>query len=432
MPEAVVEVQDLSKRYRIGEQQEAYGTLRDAIASFVKSPLRHFGNGMRSSAAREIWALRHVCMEVRENEVLGIIGPNGAGKSTLLKILSRVTPPTEGVADIRGQVGSLLEVGMGFHPELTGRENIYLNGAILGMKKAEIQRRFDEIVDFAEIAEFLDTPVKRYSSGMYMRLAFSIAAHLEPEILIVDEVLAVGDATFQRKCLGKMGDEAKLGRTVLFVSHNMVALEGLCQRVVWLDKGHLVAEGSPLTIISRYLQSSMQGVTHQHWPDMGTAPGNDKVRLHRVSVRPKNGESSDPLNMRTPIVLEFEYWNLEPGGCLEMSFLLTNDHGNIVFESSPTDEVGWHRHPFPAALFRSECCIPGDLLLPGKYRVELNIVRDSAHIVYRHEDALVFEVQDSAELRGAWFGEYVGSVRPLLDWSTELIEITSLDALPPD
>ena len=249
---------------------------------------------MRSSTPddTDLWALRDVSFEVKRGEVVGIIGRNGAGKSTLLKILSRITEPTAGSAKIHGRVGSLLEVGTGFHPELTGRENIYLNGAILGMRRAEIERKFDEIVAFAEIERFLDTPVKRYSSGMYVRLAFAVAAHLEPEILLVDEVLAVGDAQFQKKCLGKMGDVAKEGRTVLFVSHNMVAVQTLCQRAFWLDSGQLKAQGEVGTIVTTYLRAGLaeDDVTERVWPDIATAPGNETVRLHRISVRPEDGK----------------------------------------------------------------------------------------------------------------------------------------------
>jgi lipopolysaccharide transport system ATP-binding protein len=259
--DVAIRVEHLSKQYRIGKKQERYYTLRDTIADAFTAPLRWVRsrrNGGSPNGGEEdtIWALKDVSFEVKHGEVVGIIGRNGAGKSTLLKILSRITEPTEGRVEIHGRVASLLEVGTGFHPELTGRENIYLNGAILGMSKAEIDRKFDEIVEFAEIEKFIDTPVKRYSSGMYVRLAFAVAAHLEPEILLVDEVLAVGDAAFQKKCLGKMGDVAKAGRTVLFVSHNMAAVEGLCERAVLLDQGRVELSGDPATVIAAYLSRS--------------------------------------------------------------------------------------------------------------------------------------------------------------------------------
>ncbi|RME47458.1 MAG: ABC transporter ATP-binding protein, partial [Chloroflexi bacterium] len=251
MSDIAIRVEHLSKRYRIGQLHRPHDTLRDSIADFglrIADWLSRRANPkskiQNSKSDDTIWALRDVSFEVKRGEVVGIIGRNGAGKSTLLKILSRITEPTSGRAEIHGRVGSLLEVGTGFHPELTGRENIYLNGAILGMRKREIDRKFDEIVAFAEIEKFIDTPVKRYSSGMYVRLAFAVAAHLEPEILLVDEVLAVGDAAFQKKCLGKMGDVAKEGRTVLFVSHNMAAITSLCQRAIWLEEGKIKEDGS--------------------------------------------------------------------------------------------------------------------------------------------------------------------------------------------
>ena len=422
MSAVAIHVENLGKRYRIGDRREGYSTLRDAIASAAQTPLWILRDRNRKNSSRQFWALKDVSFEVKQGEVVGIIGRNGAGKSTLLKILTRVTYPTAGRAEIRGRIGSLLEVGTGFHPELTGRENIYLNGAILGMRKTEIQQKFDEIVEFAEIEKFLDTPVKRYSSGMYMRLAFAIAAHLEPEILIVDEVLAVGDAAFQKKCLGKMGKVAKEGRTVLFVSHNMVAIESLCNRVIWLDQGQLMAEGHPASVVSTYLQSSASILTQQIWGTPATAPGNDKIRLRRVCARPEGGEPSDPITMRTPAVLEFDFWNLVQGAHLDINFQLITAQGIVVFASNPTDQSGWHGKSYPTGLFRSKCYIPGDLLKSGCYCVLLTVTRDDYYILYQKEDVLVFEVQDSAELRRGWYGEMVGIVRPLLKWTTEQID----------
>jgi len=421
MRDIVIQVENLGKRYRIGGHNDAYGTLRDALASAVQTPVRILRKDGRNSS-QEIWALQDVSFEVSRGEVLGIIGRNGAGKSTLLKVLSRVTHPTTGRAKIHGRVGSLLEVGTGFHPELTGRENIYLNGAILGMKKNEIQRKFDEIVEFAELQKFLDTPVKRYSSGMYMRLAFSVAAHLEPEILVVDEVLAVGDAAFQKKCLGQMGKEAKKGRTVLFVSHNMVALQSLCNRVIWLHKGQVMDEGQPAPVISKYLRAFVSGLTEQAWNDPATAPGNDKVRIYHVCVRPEGGKPSDPITMRTQIIMEFEFWNFMQDAYLEPNFQLITEQGIVAFASSPTDKDGWHRRPSPIGLFRCKCYIPGDLLIAGQYRVILSIIKDSHYVIYQQEDILAFDVQDAPDLREAWYGEMVGVVRPLLKWTTELVE----------
>ncbi len=287
MSASVIRVENLGKLYRIGSPRRRQDTLRDSIADFLRSPLRYLRSvGPPGAKAQpdQIWALKDVCFEVKRGEVVGIIGRNGAGKTTLLKILSRITEPTEGYAEIRGRVGSLLEVGTGFHPELTGRENIYLNGAIIGMKKAEIDRKFDEIVAFAEIEKFLDTPVKRYSSGMYVRLAFAVAAHLEPEILLVDEVLAVGDAAFQKKCLGKMGDVAKEGRTVLFVSHNMAAVQNLCRRSLLLNDGQVVLDGSTDRVVMKYL-SWIQSRTSAPLSNRKDREGNGALRFKRIYAR---------------------------------------------------------------------------------------------------------------------------------------------------
>ena len=291
---AAIATHALSKRYRLGELQASYGTLRDSIVGLV-------GKVGRRHRHEEIWALRDVSFEVQEGEVLGLIGANGAGKSTLLKVLTRITAPTSGRAEIRGRVGSLLEVGTGFHSELTGRENIYLNGAVLGMKRREIARKFDEIVEFSGISTFLDTPVKRYSSGMYVRLAFSVAAHLEPEILLVDEVLAVGDAEFQRRCLGRMEDLGDSGRTVILVSHNMQTITQLCDRVVLLEGGSVVADGPSSETVAAYLQSVHGTGSSALWPDLAEAPGDDLVRLRSLRVVDESGETTSAVDVRRPV-----------------------------------------------------------------------------------------------------------------------------------
>ena len=290
MTDIAIRVENLSKQYRIGGPQARYKTIRESLTEAVQSPFRRLSSvvrGQSSAVSNEtIWALKDVSFEVKRGEVVGIIGRNGAGKTTLLKILSRITEPTEGHAEIHGRVGSLLEVGTGFHPELTGRENIYLNGAILGMKRAEIERKFDEMVAFAEIEKFMDTPVKHYSSGMYVRLAFAVAAHLEPEILLVDEVLAVGDAAFQKKCLGKMRDVAKEGRTVLFVSHNMGAIVSLCNRCLLIEGGSVIQDGNPSAVTTLY-QSSLYSAVHDT-SDLSTVEryGTGKARFTSVKVTP--------------------------------------------------------------------------------------------------------------------------------------------------
>ena len=420
-----IQAKGLSKLYRIGEV-EKYPTIREALVRAASIPLRAIkswsATGDNGNCAPTMWALRDLDFEVKQGEVVGIIGRNGAGKSTLLKVLSGITEPTEGYADIYGRVGSLLEVGTGFHMELTGRENIFMNGALLGMRRQEIKAKFDEIVAFAETEKFLDTPVKRYSSGMYMRLAFAVAAHLEPEILIVDEVLAVGDAAFQKKCLGKMGAVAKEGRTVLFVSHNMAAVESLCGLVIWLDEGRVVEEGSASHVVSRYLQTAYSNLTKQEWPEPRTAPGNEKVRLRRASVRPVQGCSEEPITVRTAFQIEFEYWNLQPGAYLNLSLHVYNEQGIMVFNAVPVEETTWSGRAFPAGLFRDACTIPANLVNDGRYRVELLIVQDDANVIYQQEDILVFDVQDVVEGRGAWYGKWSGAVRPVFAWQTELVE----------
>jgi lipopolysaccharide transport system ATP-binding protein len=304
MSEIAIRAENLSKRYDIAMAKNRNDTMKDQFAKSLKAVFSRTGRTRLSE--KDFWALKDVSFDVKQGEVVGIIGQNGAGKSTLLKVISQITMPTNGRAEIYGRVGSLLEVGTGFHPELTGRENIYLNGAIIGMKKEEIRRRFDAIVDFAEIGKFLDTPVKRYSSGMYVRLGFSVAAHLEPEILLVDEVLAVGDAAFQKKCLDKIGDIAKEGRTVLFISHNMVAVNSLCKRAIWLKGGEIVEDGPSAEIVTRYLGKSLKGVdlSEEVWDDVEKAPGDNIVRLHRVCVRHQDGSQTTPLTMQTPFHVE--------------------------------------------------------------------------------------------------------------------------------
>ena len=324
--------------------------MRAALAPLGKIRSWLSGKGNRNHSDW-IWALRDIDFTVHEGEVVGIIGRNGTGKSTLLKILSGITAPTAGYADIYGRIGSLLEVGTGFHMELTGRENIFMNGALLGMHRHEIKQKFDEIVAFSEVEAFLDTPVKRYSSGMYMRLAFAVAAHLEPEILAIDEVLAVGDADFQKKCLGKMGKIAKEGRTVLFVSHNMIAIRSLCQRSIWLEEGKVKEVGDSSHIVSNYLHSSALSKTVQSWDNVETAPGNDIVRLRRVCVQGENQSQPDLITMKTPFKIEVEFWNMSPGANLHINLHLTTEERIIAFSSSSSDEAGWWTDALPRDFF---------------------------------------------------------------------------------
>ena len=420
-----VSVHGLSKLYEIGERRQGYKTLRESLSSFFLGPNR---NGYsKDQVPRTFWALKEVSFDVHRGEIIGIIGRNGAGKSTLLKILSRITEPTKGEVEITGRVGSLLEVGTGFHPELTGRENIFLNGAILGMKRAEIAARFDEIISFAGTEKFLDTPIKYYSSGMYTRLAFAIAAHLEPEILIVDEVLAVGDAEFQKKCLGKMGDVAKSGRTVLFVSHNMSAVQTLCARAVWLDEGQVQYDGNAASVISAYLSKFAQKASRGFWATLQDAPGNDMVRIHKISVRADHETTNDAmlskrLTVRMPLVIEFEYWNLCPNARINLSICVYNEENTLIFNSFPAGDSQWMGRAFPRGLFRSSCHIPPDLLNDGTYRVRLLVVRDQATIIFEMENAMNFELHDIRPEGLQWYGKILGAVRPALGWDTEILE----------
>jgi lipopolysaccharide transport system ATP-binding protein len=369
--------------------------------------------------AETIWALRDVSFEVAAGEVVGIIGPNGAGKSTLLKVLSRITEPTTGYAEVRGRVGSLLEVGTGFHSELTGRENIFLNGAILGMRHAEIRRKFDEIVAFAEVERFIDTPVKYYSSGMHLRLAFAVAAHLEPEILFVDEVLAVGDAAFQKKCLGKMGDVARHGRTVLFVSHNLVAIEALCGRALWLKDGRVVQDGEPRTVVSSYLRTTSSPTTERTWLTPGDAPGTEHLRLHRVGVRPADGFPSGALDVHTPFRFEVEYWNGDAAAHVSVSIALYDEKETLLFDIGPPLVPDWRHRPSPTGLLKTVCHVPGNLLNDGRYRVALVVWRHHAPVI-ELPDALEFDIQDSIEDRDGWYEKWPGAIRPVLKWETSL------------
>lgn len=423
MSEIAIKIEGLSKLYRIGKL-EKYPTIREALVRAASAPLR----AVRSWASAQdngagpdrIWALRDLDLEVKQGEVVGIIGRNGAGKSTLLKVVSGITEPTSGYADIYGRVGSLLEVGTGFHMELTGRENIFMNGAILGMCRHEIRRKFDEIVAFSEVEEFLDTPVKRYSSGMYMRLAFAVAAHLETDILLVDEVLAVGDAAFQKKCLGKMGDVAKGGRTILFVSHNLLAIETLCNRLIWLEEGRIADQGDPEQLIAGYLRKSLQLSSERNWHLSTQGPGTETLRLHRVRVRPSRGTVSDSISVQTPFLLEFEYWNFDPAAHISVSFRLYNEKGVLLFDISSPVNPEWRQNPSPTGLLRSVCHVPGDFLNNGLHRVSLNVLSNKIHTIEEPE-AVVFNIQDgSVDQRGGWYGKWPGAVRPKLKWDVNL------------
>jgi lipopolysaccharide transport system ATP-binding protein len=420
MSEAIIRVENLGKKYILRHQQShRYVALRDVIAGGVRSwasrMVNPFVKQESNPSREEFWALKDVSFEVNRGDRVGIIGRNGAGKSTLLKLLSRITEPTTGRITLKGRVASLLEVGTGFHPELTGRENIFLNGAILGMSRVEIQRKFDEIVAFAEVEKFLDTPVKHYSSGMYVRLAFAVAAHLEPEILVVDEVLAVGDAQFQKKCLGKMGEvSTQGGRTIFFVSHNMTAVQSLCDRVIWLNSGDLIKDGSPQTVISDYLTNCVAGSTERIWHDLSTAPGNEYIRLYRVATALDCDEKLfHEINVSTPIKLEFEYWNFLSDVNLNLSFVLYDIQDICIFNAiSPSKKT-------PKGLLRGVCHIPGNLLNDGTYRVRLLIVKDTSVAIFDQDNLLTFTIGD-IEREGSWYGKWIGAVRPNFKWDLEV------------
>lgn len=415
-----IRAENISKEYTIATAEKRYDTLGEQLSDRLK---RIYSREKRCDKSTEKFhALNDVSFEISQGEVVGIIGKNGAGKSTLLKILSRITEPTRGRAEIYGRVGSLLEVGTGFHPELTGRENIYLNGAIIGMKKEQISSRFDEIVEFAEIGKFLDVPVKRYSSGMYVRLGFAVAAHLEPEILLVDEVLAVGDAAFQKKCLDKIRNSSKSGQTVLFISHNMIAVNSLCKRVIWVKDGEIAEDGQSADVVKRYLTKSVKDrdLCEELWDSADEAPGNDMVRLRRVSVRHHDGRlfdpMSDPLTMQTSFKVEVEYWNLVPDTQLHITLHLYNAEQIIAFATADINA-----RTMPAGLIRSVCHVPGDLLNSGSHRFVVLVVKDTSNVIYSHESRVSFDILDVRERPGNWYGKEPGVVQPVLKWAVEFL-----------
>jgi lipopolysaccharide transport system ATP-binding protein len=382
MSETVIRVQNLSKQYRIGAR-EGYKTFRETLVDAVKAPLQGLGglftrhSSLVTRDSQTIWALKDVSFEVKQGEVLGIIGRNGAGKSTLLKILSRITEPTEGRVELRGRVGSLLEVGTGFHPELTGHENIYLYGAILGMDRWEVTRKFDEIVAFAELEKFIDTPVKKYSSGMYMRLAFAVAAHLEPEILLVDEVLAVGDAAFQKKCLGKIEDVGKGGRTVLFVSHDMSAIERLCRTALLIDFGNVANAGETHEVVSSYLSQNRQLQVNPL--SNCNRKGNGKIRIMGFHLEDPEGKTVDVAQSGSPAVFAFEFKNL---GCsasdrISCSFSVHTDRERGIFHYYSHFSGIYYRHLPPSGYFK--CLIPELPLAPGNYLIMCRVVMNGDH-----------------------------------------------------
>jgi lipopolysaccharide transport system ATP-binding protein len=414
---AAITAEGISKRYRIGELQSAYGTLRDSLAAAGRRALRRD----HRAHYEEIWALRDISFEVAEGEVLGVIGRNGAGKSTLLKILTRITTPTEGRATIRGRVGSLLEVGTGFHPELTGRENVFLNGSVLGMKRREIIRKFPEIVEFAGVEQFIDTPVKRYSSGMSVRLAFAVAAHLEPEVLLVDEVLAVGDAEFQQRCLGRMEDLSESGRTVLFVSHNMQTIARLCDRTILLDRGGVVRDGPSPDVVAHYLQSQQgSGASRSALGDR--AHKDDLVELLGVRVL-QNDEPAAAVDVRKPVGIELDFRVLGPGVPVFPKIKVFDQHGDVAFNAMDTS-ARWQEPARPGS-YTATAWIPANLLNEGLVTVDVAVCSLGLNKLHPHAgmaSAVSFHVHDAGDgdsARGLFTGQWRGVVRPLLEWTTE-------------
>lgn len=432
MNKSIIEINNVSKSYKIGSGAgEKYYSLRDVLSGVFSNQASKIAGLFREqqaeNAPNSFWALKDISFDVKEGEAFGIIGRNGAGKSTLLKILSRITPPTTGEIKLRGRVASLLEVGTGFHQELTGRENIFLNGAILGMKRKEVLNKLHDIIEFSEMEKFIDTPVKHYSSGMYARLAFAVAAHLESDILIVDEVLAVGDASFQKKCLGKMGDVSKKGRTVLFVSHNMGMIQSLCKRVALLDGGRLVKVGLAKNVIDYYLGGTQgQSAAERAWQDVGKAPGDATLRLKSVRIVNTKGKVVTNIDIREPVRIEIEYWNLIKGPRRLVEIVVRNEEGIVLFQSFDLHSEG-HFSIAPAGVIKSTCFIPGNFLTDGRLSIDVNVgTRIPApyfHII--EPNAVSFVIEDSFKrngVRGDWSGSWQGVIRPFLKWNREIVK----------
>ncbi len=427
----IIKVENVSKQYRIGETRQSYSTLRETLVESALNSLNRLRSRHKFTKDRTIWALKDVSFEIQPGEVVGIIGRNGSGKSTLLKILSLISEPTSGFVELYGRFGSLLEVGTGFHPELTGRENIYLNGAVLGMSRFEIKKHFDEIVSFAEIDQFVDTPVKRYSSGMYLRLAFAVAAHLRTEIMLIDEVLAVGDNEFQRKCLGKAGAVAREGRTVLFVSHNLAAVTMLCPRTLWINKGRVESDGETRAVISAYSINTFAG--SHHWsrtPQKNDRDSNKLVIINSVLLCQEGTEDTSTINFNKDFTTEIEY-EVKPAA-LDMSIVLRiiSDSGTVVFTSSNSDKSNNSIDPTrtsglyatdrtrTSGLYTSVCRIPGNLLRSGTYTMTVGIRRQGMWLEL-HEHLLMFNI---STLNNPLHPNRQGIITPLLEWNDYRID----------
>jgi lipopolysaccharide transport system ATP-binding protein len=416
MSAPVITVENLSKRYVIGHQRDSSDGLRHAFENAIRNPFRWFAERKKQSRSthEEFWALKDVGFEINRGDAVGIIGRNGAGKSTLLKILSRITEPTSGRITMDGRVASLLEVGTGFHQELTGRENIFLNGAILGMSKAEIKRKFDEIVAFSEVDKFLDTPVKRYSSGMYVRLAFAVAAHLEPEILICDEVLAVGDAQFQKKCLGKMQDVSRGGRTVLFVSHNMAAVSKLCQRCVLLEAGTVKLVDATDKVIPEYLKGAKQSDGIRTWEENGE--NDSRLKICAVRIVSPDGAVTGHVDIRKPFSVEIEYRILKTLNSFRFGIRFITPDGTIAFSTSDCMTEIYETKPHTPGAYVATCFVPGNLLNEGFYSLMLCADIPFQEQIFLDESAIGFSVEQTNALTTRFPEKWPGVVCPELRW----------------
>jgi lipopolysaccharide transport system ATP-binding protein len=423
MSDIAIQAEGLSKQYHIGKKQNRHASLREVLSESVVSPFRRLrdvmsGNPSAVSDLNErIWALKDVGFEIKRGESVGLIGRNGSGKSTLLKVLSRITEPTRGYGDLYGRVGSLLEVGTGFHHELTGRENTYLNGAILGMRRAEIDRRFDEIVAFSEIEKFIDTPVKHYSSGMYLRLAFAVAAYLETEILLVDEVLAVGDSGFQRKCIGKMDEVVKQGRTIVFVSHNIGAITRLCERCLWLEGGRLKMDSSSSSVAAEYLRTAAEGRSSWQNPN---PPEHDDVQVTSARLLRRQRETTS-VDFTSDFEIEVGYIISRPVRQLEVVCRVTDVQGNIVWTSWDTDTTSWRGRSREPGVYLSTCRVSAGLLRPGRYTVSVGAIggRHETGGEPYYESVLAF---DLSQIGYPLNKERMGIVTPLLDWKVVRVD----------
>ena len=411
MSEFAIQAENISKLYHLGAIGS--GSLRRDMQWWwernilnKEDPNQYIRGGKKVDNAEMIWALKNVDFELKTGEALGIIGRNGAGKSTLLKILSRIIKPTEGIVRGRGRISSLLEVGTGFHAELTGRENIFISGHILGMKKAEIIKKFDEIVDFSGVESFIDTPVKRYSSGMYVRLAFAVAAHLEPDILIIDEVLAVGDAEFQKKCLGKMNEASSQGgRTVIFVSHNLQAVNNLCSKALWLDKGSVRGSGNTKSVVNSYLSVLHKKSWIKEFATVSEAPGNDMIRVLYVELVPHLNDPTEVIDIRTALTVKFRFYNASDKIVLSTDLLLFTLEGECIFDIPSKPAV------YSEGIIEGECTIPGNFLNDGSYTFTLHFAKDTSSELFSYNECLMFDVADYRESTN-WYDKWWGYVRP--------------------